>query len=116
MGVSVLVVDDHPAFRACVRRLLEGYGYRVVGEAADGASAITCARELRPQLALVDVHLPDLDGFEVAARLAGLEHPPAVVLTSSRDRSELEPLVPASAARGFVPKDELSQEAIEALL
>jgi DNA-binding NarL/FixJ family response regulator len=116
MGPSVLVVDDHPGFRACARRLLEGHGYRVVGEAGDGASALTRARELRPQLALGDVHLPDCDGFEVATPLAGLKHAPAVVLTSSHDRSELEALVPASAACGFVPKDELSREAIEALL
>ena len=116
METTVLVVDDHPGFRACVRRLLEREGYRVVAEAADGASAVTCAREFKPQLALVDVYLPDVDGFEVAARLAGLDGGPAVVLTSSHDRAELEPLVPGSGARGFVLKDELSREAIEELL
>jgi DNA-binding NarL/FixJ family response regulator len=113
---TVLVVDDHAGFRACARRLLEREGYRVVGEAGDGASGITRAGELRPQLALVDVYLPDIDGFEVAARLAKLDVPPAVVLVSSRDRAELEPLVPGSTARGFVPKDELSRESIEELL
>jgi DNA-binding NarL/FixJ family response regulator len=116
MGRSVLVVDDHAGFRHCARRLLEGEGYRVVGEAWDAESAVALARERRPQLALVDVYLPDCDGFEVAARLAAMEEAPLVVLTSSRDRSELDPLVPDSAARGFVPKDELSREAIEALL
>jgi DNA-binding NarL/FixJ family response regulator len=116
MGTTVLVVDDHSGFRACARRLLEGEGYQVVGEAADGASALTCAGELRPQLVLLDVHLPDIDGFEVASRLAALDRPPAVVLTSSHDRSELEPLVPGSGARGFLPKDELSREAIDELL
>jgi len=116
MDTTVLVVDDHPGFRGCARRLLEGEGYSVVGEAFDGASAVTCALELRPELALVDVHLPDIDGFEVAARLAALEHAPAVVLTSSRDRSEVEPQLLGSAARGFVPKHELSRRAIEALL
>ena len=116
MGTTVLVVDDHSGFRACARRLLEGEGYQVVGEAADGASALTCAGELRPQLVLLDVYLPDIDGFEVASRLAALDRPPAVVLTSSHDRSELEPLVPGSGARGFLPKDELSREAIDELL
>jgi DNA-binding NarL/FixJ family response regulator len=116
MATTVLVVDDHSGFRACARRLLEGAGYRVVGEAEDGASALTRARELRPELALVDVYLPDTDGFHVAARLVALEGAPAVVLTSSRDRAELEPLVAGSGARGFVAKDELSREAIEALL
>ena len=113
---TVLVVDDHSGFRACARRMLEREGYDVVAEAADGASAVTRAREVRPQLALVDVYLPDIDGFEVATRLAELDGAPAVVLISSRDRSELDPLVPGSAARGFVPKDELSKEAIDQLL
>lgn len=116
MERTILVVDDHSGFRACARRLLEGEGYRVVGEAADGACALTRARELRPQLALVDVYLPDTDGFEVAARLVALDDPPVVILTSSHDRAELEPLVPGCGARGFVPKDELSGDAIEELL
>jgi DNA-binding NarL/FixJ family response regulator len=116
MPMTVLVVDDHAGFRAVARRLLESEGYRVVGEAADGASALSWARDTRPELALVDVHLPDWDGFEVAARLAALDDPPAVVLTSSHDRSEFDWLVPASPARGFVPKDQLSAEAIQELL
>jgi two-component system response regulator FimZ (fimbrial Z protein) len=116
MGMTVLVVDDHAGFRACARRFLEGDGCLVVGEAADGASAVMCARDLCPDVALVDVHLPDCDGFDVAARMAALERPPAVVLTSSHDRSEVDPLLPRSAARGFVPKEKLSREAIEELL
>ena len=113
MASTVLLVDDHSSFRASARRVLERDGYHVVGEAADGASAIARARELRPRLALVDVYLPDIDGFEVASRLAALDDPPVVVLTSSHDRAELEPLVPGSGARGFVPKSELSGSALE---
>ena len=113
---TVLLVDDHAGFRTCARRLLELEGYEVVGEAGDGESAVARASELKPQLALVDVYLPSIDGFEVARRMAELEGAPAVVLISSRDRSELDPLVPGSGARGFVPKDELSREAIEELL
>jgi DNA-binding NarL/FixJ family response regulator len=116
MDLTILVVDDHDGFRACARRLLEGAGYQVVGEAADGASAITRARELHPQLALVDLYLPDVDGFEVAASLGTLDRGPAVILTSSHERADIEPLVPRSGARGFVPKDELSKETIEGLL
>ena len=116
MGTTVLVVDDHPGFRSCARRMLEREGYDVVAEAEDGLSAVALAGELQPQLALVDVYLPDIDGFEVASRLAELDGAPAVVLISSRDRAELDPLVPASAARGFVPKDELSKEALEELI
>src|SRR5215218_3227918 len=109
---TVLVIDDHTSFRASARRVLESEGYRVVGEAADGASALSRARELRPQLALVDVYLPDIDGFEVASLLAALDDAPTIVLVSSHDRAELEPCVPGSGARGFLPKDKLSREAL----
>jgi len=114
--MTVLVVDDHPGFRACARRLLEREGFDVVAEAGDGLSALEHARAAHPQLALVDVYLPDIDGFELAAQLHSLAGGPVVVLISSHERSELEPLVPGSGARGFVPKDELSRQTIEALL
>jgi DNA-binding NarL/FixJ family response regulator len=113
---TVLVVDDHSGFRASARRLLEAQGYRVVGEAGDAPAALTHARELRPQLALVDVYMPGVDGFEVAACLAALDDAPDVILISSHDRADLEALTESSVARGFVPKDELSREAIEELL
>ncbi len=116
MGASVLIVDDHSGFRAQARRMLESEGYRVVGEAGDVASALEAARALGPELALVDVYLPDGDGFEVTSRLEALEAPPAVVLTSSHDGAEFEQCVAESGARGFVPKTELSREAIEELL
>jgi DNA-binding NarL/FixJ family response regulator len=116
MGASVLIVDDHSGFRALARRLLESEGYRIVGEAGDAASAVEAARALEPELALVDVYLPDSDGFEVAARLGALDVAPAVVLTSSHDGAEFRECVAECGARGFVPKNELSREAIEELL
>jgi DNA-binding NarL/FixJ family response regulator len=116
MGASVLIVDDHSGFRTQARRMLESEGYRVVGEAGDAASAIEAARALGPELALVDVYLPDGDGFEVASRLRGLEAAPAVVLTSSHDGTEFARCVIESGARGFVPKTELSRESIEELM
>jgi DNA-binding NarL/FixJ family response regulator len=116
MGTRVLIVDDHAGFRAQARRLLECEGYRVVGEAPDSASAVAAARELAPDFVLVDVYLPDEDGFELTLRLVALEDPPAVVLTSSHDGAELEPCVADSPARGFVPKAELSRKTIEELL
>jgi DNA-binding NarL/FixJ family response regulator len=118
MPVTVLIVDDHPSFRATARALLEAEGYEVVGEADDGASAVAAAELLRPDLILLDVQLPDFDGFEVAARLRkslnGAQ--PRIVLTSSRDGSDFGPLVAECGAIGFVPKAELSGSALAALL
>lgn len=116
MPTRVLIVDDHPSFRASARLLLEAEGFDVVGEAADGASALAAAAALAPELVLLDVQLPDIDGFEVAAQLTRGCGGPAVVLTSSRDGSDFGPLVAASGARGFVPKGELSGEALHALV
>ena len=67
MALTVLIVDDHPSFRASARVLLEAEGFDVIGEAADGTSGIAEARRLRPDLVLLDVQLPDIDGFDVAA-------------------------------------------------
>ncbi len=114
--MSVLIVDDHPSFRASARRLLEAEGFDVVGEARDGHTAIAAAQQLQPDLVLLDVQLPDLDGFEVAARLAALGVPSAVVLTSSRNQAEYGRLVTETAVRGFVPKSELSGAVLTALL
>ena len=114
MATSVLIVDDHPSFRASARMLLECEGYVVVGEAADGRTALEAVRELRPDLVLLDVQLPDIDGPEVAARLAEANGAsPAIILTSSRD---LEDIGVLSGVRGFIPKSELSGAALEALL
>jgi len=114
---TVLIVDDHPSFRASARALLQAEGFEVVGEAADGAEALRAAEELRPDVVLLDVQLPDIDGFEVAAELARRNgRAPAVVLTSSRDGSDFGPLVTQSGARGFVPKADLSAAALVALL
>ena len=97
-------------------RALEAAGIRVVGEAADGESAITEAERLRPQLVLLDVQLPGIDGFEVAARLGQASDPPAVVLTSSHAASSYRRRLARSPARAFIPKDELSGEALAALM
>ena len=116
MPRSVLIVDDHPSFRASARRMLEASGYMVVGEAADGAAAIAAAGALTPDLVLLDVQLPDRDGFEVAAELQGLERRPDVVLTSSRDRADFGDAVAESPARGFIAKAELSGTALAELV
>ena len=111
MARTVLIVDDHAAFRSRARRALELDGYEVVGEAADGASGIAEAARLHPALVLLDVGLPDASGFAVAAEIAG--DGTAVVLTSTREYDALEA---GSAAAGFVPKAELSGAALDAVL
>ena len=114
--LSVLIVDDHPSFRASARRLLQAEGFDVVGEASDGDTAIAAAQQLQPDVVLLDVQLPDLDGFEVAARLAALGLPSAVILTSSRNPAEYGPLGTEIAVRGFVPKADLSGAVLTGLL
>lgn len=111
---TVLIVDDHAPFRAAARRLLESDGFVVVGEAADGASGITLAREVGPDLVLLDVVLPDLSGFEVAEKLSA--GPAKIILVSSRGRADFGPRLQRSPAVGFVSKDQLSGERIRALL
>jgi DNA-binding NarL/FixJ family response regulator len=114
MPVTVVIVDDHPSFRASARTLLELEGFEIVGEAADGESALEVARELEPELVLLDIALPDTNGFEVAERLA--DGPSKVILTSSREQRDLGRRIRSSGALGFVPKDRLSGQALVALL
>jgi DNA-binding NarL/FixJ family response regulator len=116
MATSVLIVDDHPSFRASARMLLECEGFDVIGEAEDGMSGLEAVSRLHPDVVLLDVQLPDIDGFDVAARLTGGVDAPTVILVSSRDGSDFGPLVTRSGARGFVPKAELSGDRVQELL
>src|SRR4051794_5297603 len=101
MAMTLMIVDDHRSFRDAARRVLEAAGYEVVGEAADGESALDAVRTLRPDIVLLDVQLPGIDGFEVAARLTANGDAPAVVMTSSRERADFGPRIEESGARGF---------------
>ena len=96
--------------------LLEAEGYEVVGEAENGSSALRMARELHPDVILLDIQLPDLDGFEVARRMTANGTAPAIVLVSSRAREDMAPCVAGPAVRGFITKSELSGASLEALL
>jgi CheY-like chemotaxis protein len=109
--LTVLIVDDHASVRAMARTSL-GSRFVVVGEAADGEAALALARELRPDVVLLDVHLPDIDGFAVADALSGEDDPPVVVMTSSRDRAEFESSLRTSRVHAFIPKEELSASAL----
>lgn len=116
MGPTVLIVDDHEAFRASARALLQAEGFDVVGEAGDGAEAVEAVAVLRPEIVLLDIQLPDLDGLAVAEQLAAAEDSPAVVLISSRDAAAYGPRLQRASVRGFIPKSGLSGEALAALI
>src|SRR4051794_39855629 len=105
---TVLIVDDHEGFRTCARRLLELDGWRVIGEAADGAAGVEAAGRLAPELVLLDICLPDASGFEVAERLRAQRTPAAIVLISTHDAADFGELAHDDGALGFVPKAELS--------
>jgi DNA-binding NarL/FixJ family response regulator len=116
MGRTVLIVDDHEAFRRSASALLEAEGFHVVGQAADGPEAVAQAERLRPEVVLLDIQLPGIDGFAVAEHLAALRQAPRVVLVSSRDASAYGARLGAASARGFITKRELSGEALAALV
>jgi DNA-binding NarL/FixJ family response regulator len=113
---TVLIVDDHAVFRSTVRALLEYDGFEVVGEAGDGEAGVSAAVRLQPDVVLLDVRLPDIDGFAATERLVAGGSESAIVLTSSSD----DPLYPdrarRSGARGFVAKHDLSGAALLRLL
>ena len=116
MSTTVLIVDDHSGFRAAARAVLQAEGFEVVGEAADGASALEAARSMRPRVILLDVQLPDLDGFTVCQRLLSEADPPLVVLTSSRTLESYRRRLADSRAIGFIWKGNLTGAALTALV
>jgi two-component system response regulator EvgA len=116
MTRTIVIVDDHPSFLATARFLLETEGFDVVGVATDGESAVTETLRLAPDVVLLDVSLPDIDGFEVASRLRDAGASSAIVFTSSRDRFEFGSLIADSGGLGFIAKAELSGDAVRALI
>jgi DNA-binding NarL/FixJ family response regulator len=116
MAINVFIVDDHHGFRILAHKLLEADGYHVVGEASNGAAAVAAVAVLKPDLVLLDIQLPDQDGFEVTRQL--IEHAPTcqVVLISSRDASDYGRCLEQCGARGFIPKDQLCTAALTELL
>ena len=116
VGGTVLIVDDHAGFRAAARSLLEAGGFEVVGEAGDGAAAIAAVEQLQPAIVLLDVQLPDLDGFAVAERMSAGRTAPAIVLTSSRSLASVRWRLARNPAWRFIPKSRLSGEALAAAL
>jgi CheY-like chemotaxis protein len=119
LSAAILIVDDHDGFRTFARGMLEAAGF-TVAEAATGAEATEAARTFRPGLVLLDIALPDFDGFEVARRLAAAASAgapaPVVVLTSTREARDYGGRIAASPAAGFLPKDQLSGAALRRFL
>jgi DNA-binding NarL/FixJ family response regulator len=112
---TILIIDDDPRFRTQASELLEADGFVVIGHAADGASGLEAARSLRPDFVLLDIGLPDIEGFAVARRLATDGPPPLVVLTSSRDARAYGRRLMSGHFLGFIPKEQVSGAAIRAL-
>jgi CheY-like chemotaxis protein len=116
MPMRILIVDDDARFRTLARALLEASGYAVVAEAADGDQALAAALRVRPDAALVDVHLPDVHGFALARRLARANQGLRILLTST-DPTLVGPTALArSGAVAFVPKHELAVTDLAPLL
>lgn len=113
---TILIVDDDPRFRMQASDLLRSDGFDVVAEAVDGASGLAAARSLRPDFVLLDIGLPDVEGFELAEVLSVDGPPPLVVLTSSRDARAYGRRLASSRILGFIPKEQISGAAIRALV
>ena len=116
MRKTVLIVDDHEDFRVSASALLEAEGFSVVGAVADGGEALAAVERLRPDVVLLDVQLPDVDGFVIAERLSLAPDPPRVVLISARDAAVYGSRVGEAPARGFLPKAKLSGASLAALV
>lgn len=113
---SVLIVDDHAGFRSVARRRLESAGFVVAGEAEDGGRALVASRRLCPDIVLLDIQLPDIDGFEVARRLRAEKGAPTIVFVSSREARDYGDRLTDSKAAGFISKEQLSGGRLRSLL
>ena len=113
--MRALIVDDHPSFRRCARTLLTEEGFEVVGEAETGTTALGLVAELDPELVLLDIQLPDLDGFAVAAQLTSVAPSPTILLVSTRDATDYGSRLEASGA-AFIAKADLSADRLLSLL
>lgn len=109
-------MDDHADFRVSARALLELEGFEVVGLAGDAEAALAEVERLEPDVVLLDVQLPGLDGFDVARALSERDGAPKVVLISSRDRGAYAAELREAPVSGFLGKAELSGPALHALV
>ena len=115
MSIGVLIVDDHPEFRRAARELLNAAGFEVVGEAGTGHEALATAARCSPDIVLLDVQLPDIDGFAITESLLDRPDPPLVILTSSRSAGAYRRRLATSRAAAFIAKRDLSAQSLAAL-
>jgi DNA-binding NarL/FixJ family response regulator len=116
VAVGVLTVDDQPTFRRALTSLLAAAPeFEQVGEASSGAEALELVADLQPDLVLLDVRMPGMDGIETARRLAGANPRPVVVLISVDDVPDAEAALAASSAAACVRKQDLSTRKLHAL-
>ena len=114
MSVRVLIVDDQKPFREASRMVVElTDGFEVVGEAENGEQAVELASSLRPDLVLMDVQMPGIDGIEATRRIRELESPPRVLVMSTHESGSYEGPARAAGAIGFLPKSEFGMDALE---
>ena len=115
MGLTVLLVDDHTMLRQGLRRGLEAEGVNIIGEAGDGESGVRLALELRPDVVLMDVSMPNVDGIEATRRLLKADsRQKVVILTMHMDRSIIDSALRAGAT-GYLTKDCSVKEVVEAI-
>jgi DNA-binding NarL/FixJ family response regulator len=113
MKFTVLIVDDDPSFRTMAARILEWRGFEIAGEASNGAEAVAGVEDLRPDGVLLDVNLPDGNGFDVADRISRLQGAPRILLTSSDGYASDDESVERCGAVGFAVKSELAIAELE---
>jgi CheY-like chemotaxis protein len=116
MPRSVLVVDDDAGFRDLATRILTSWGHAVIGEAGSVAEALAQATRLRPDVVLVDIGLPDGDGFSLTEQLVAMPWAVRVVLISSQADRATVAAARRAGADSFLPKDELSSALLRQLI
>ena len=112
--VRVLIVDDQLPFREASRMVVEMTdGFAVAGEAGNGEEAVELAQSLRPDLILMDVQMPGIDGLEATRQISQLDDPPPVVVMSTHESGDYRQTAVAAGAIAFVPKSEFGMEVLE---